>query len=241
MKNGNNDLRRLIPAVKRARDYHLYDFSGRRYLDLCLDGGRAVLGHKAGRIVRDMKNSLEKGLSASYPSMYRDRLLKQVKRLYPTVGSVSVVYAGAGDELPLVRSFDNETPADGVFELLLPMAGSGCLRVLCAEGGAESSLPAGADVPGFLLAGLCRAAADLAAFDETDAQKSWGAFDSPMWRRIGPWLYPQVNADAYPSLFKAALECGILLSPDYNIPSCAPSVFTPGEIKPIRELEGEFC
>ena len=66
MMSGNK-LYNMMPEIRRARDYRLYDIHGRRYLDLCLDGGRALLGHKPGRVVLMMKNALEKGLSASYP------------------------------------------------------------------------------------------------------------------------------------------------------------------------------
>ena len=241
MNNGINELSAQMPKVKRSRDFHLYDFDGRRYLDLCLDGGRAMLGHKAGKIVRDMKNGLEKGLAAGYPSVYPGRLLKQVKALHPGVSSISVVFAGSPGNFQVVRPFDGAELPGEVFELFLPMAGSSCLRILCAAAGAEEKLPRSDALPAYLLAGLCRAAAELASFDFSPAGRSWAAFDSPLWRREGPWLHSLVDGDAYPSLFKAFLDRGVVISPDAKSPSCAPSVFTQGEIKPIKDIEREFC
>jgi len=239
MNNGINSLSSQLPVIKRARDFHLYDFSGRRYLDLCLDGGRAVLGHKAGRIVGEMKNGLEKGLAAGYPSVYSQRLLKQIQRLYPVISSLSVVFSGGGLEVPVVRPFSREELPSGVFELILPMAGSGLVRVLCASGeGAE--LPLSNAVPGYLLSGLCRAAAELACFDKSSGKKAWAAFESPLWRRDGPWLYAAVPEERYPSLFNVLLAGGVIISPDYLTPSCAPCFFTEGEIAPIKEIEGDF-
>jgi hypothetical protein len=241
MNNGINELQNQIPVIKRARDYHLYDFNGKRFLDMSLDGGRAVLGHKAGKIVRDMKNGLEKGLSAGFPTVYQHRLLTQVQRVYPGVCAVSVVFSGEELNLPVLRPFSGEGIPSGPFELVLPMTGSGCIKVLCAGSEAAGSLPPDVAVPGYLLAGLCRSAAELLSFDEDEAQKRWSFFDSPLWRRSGPWLYPLVKEDIYSALFKTFLEKGIIISPDFWTPSCAPALFTKGEIKPIKEIEGEFC
>lgn len=240
MNSGTDGLRAEIPRIKRARDFHLYDFRGRRYLDLCLDDGRAFLGHKAGRIVGEMKNSLEKGLSAGYPSVYIDRLGKQVKRIFSDITSVSAVFSGQGCSWPVFRPLGGGALPDEVFELILPMAGSGMLKILCAVSGEEEKLPSPDAVPPFILSGLCRAAAELASFDAQSAEGSWKGFDSGLWRREGPWLYPEVSEEVYPEVFIRLLEKGILISPDYNIPSCAPYIFTEGEIAPIREVEGEY-
>ncbi|MBI9107992.1 MAG: hypothetical protein JEZ04_14690 [Spirochaetales bacterium] len=240
MNNGINELKACLPRIKRARDFHLYDFGGKRYLDLWLDGGRAALGHKAGKIVREMKNSLEKGLSAGYPSVYAHRLLKQVQRVYPDVAGLSVVFSGADAVLPVLRPFTGRRLPGGLCELVLPMAGSTCLRLVCADAASIDLLPAPDAVPVFLLSGMCRAASELAVFDETEGEKAWQAFDSPLWRRDGPWLYPEVAEDTYPALFKALLGRGVVLSPDFKTPSCAPYIFTEGEIAPIKEIEREF-
>ena len=235
MTSGSDSLYKLLPKIKRARDYHLYDFGGRRYLDLWADGGRALMGHRKGRSVLDMKSCLEKGLGGSYPSVYPRRLLKQLGRLYPSVEAVSVVFAGGGaGGYPVYRPFSAAAPPEGVFELLVPMPGSSALRVLCA--GSADSLPASDPVPAFLLAGLCRAAADLASFDAAEAEKNWASFDCGLWRREGPWLYSNIGGAEYDQLFKRLKNRGIVISPYADSPSCAPSLFTAGEIKPIREL-----
>jgi hypothetical protein len=41
-------------------------------------------------------------------------------------------------------------------------------------------------------------------------------------------------------VFSAFLGRGILISPFPDVPSCAPYRFTEGEIKPIKDIEGEF-
>ena len=247
MMNGNK-LYKSIPPIRRTRDYHLYDFRGRRYLDMFLDGGRALLGHKPGRTVLMMKNALEKGLSAAYPGIYPARLLKQLRLVYPQIEACSVVFAGrtydtgAGEPPVVFRPFESEAlPEDGLFELLLPLPGSGPFTVLCSGRAYDGSLPVSDAVPPFILSGLCRAGAELAAFMDNADESVWKSFDSPLWTRRGPWLYPAVNEDLYPEVFKALLERGILISPDYKLPSCAPYRFTEGEIRPIKEVEKELC
>ena len=69
-----------LPPIRRARGYHLYDEAGKRYLDLSLAGGRALLGHRPERALLELKNLLSRGLAAdlnvSKPAITRalDRL-----------------------------------------------------------------------------------------------------------------------------------------------------------------------
>ena len=44
------DLRKRVPIIRRAREYHLYSVTGKRYLDLWQNGGQALLGHRPGRL-----------------------------------------------------------------------------------------------------------------------------------------------------------------------------------------------
>jgi len=79
-----------IPLIRRAREYHLYDFKGRRYLDCYLSGGRAILGHTPNRITTVIKNSISKGLIADYPSIYQTRLYKALSLFFPEYGEFRV-------------------------------------------------------------------------------------------------------------------------------------------------------
>lgn len=66
------------PRLRRAREYHLYDQNGRRYLDLYLNNGRAIMGHRPGKFSHYLKNSLSRGMWADYPS---EQLYKRLKTL----------------------------------------------------------------------------------------------------------------------------------------------------------------
>jgi glutamate-1-semialdehyde aminotransferase len=72
--NETADLSRLIPPINRARDYRLYTQDGRRLVDLWQYGGRAVLGHNPPGVLRELKNSAERGLFVPLPHPRDKRL-----------------------------------------------------------------------------------------------------------------------------------------------------------------------
>jgi hypothetical protein len=74
---------RLIPELRRARDYRLYTAGNRRLVDLWQYGGRAVLGHTPPAVLREMKNTAERGLFAPFPGPLEKRFLKALSRLLP--------------------------------------------------------------------------------------------------------------------------------------------------------------
>jgi len=72
-----------IPKIKRTRGYRLYDYKGRRYLDCFQNNGAAVLGHRPEKLLRNIKNTLSRGLLYDLPSVYNDRLLRLLVERFP--------------------------------------------------------------------------------------------------------------------------------------------------------------
>ena len=72
-----------LPAVRRARGFHLYTADGRRLLDLYLDDGAALLGYRPEGLGRELKNVLERGLTANLPSIHGARLVRVLRRFLP--------------------------------------------------------------------------------------------------------------------------------------------------------------
>ncbi|MDR2028533.1 MAG: hypothetical protein LBP93_03225, partial [Treponema sp.] len=87
-----SSLLRLVPAVLRARGFRLYTQGGRRLVDLWQYGGAAVLGHTPAGILRELKNTAERGLFAPLPHPLEGRLHKALARLFPH--RVFRLYAG---------------------------------------------------------------------------------------------------------------------------------------------------
>jgi hypothetical protein len=79
----SSDLLRLVPPVLRARGFRLYTQGGRRLVDLWQYGGAAVLGHTPAGVLREMKNTAERGLFAPMPHPLEGCLLKALARLFP--------------------------------------------------------------------------------------------------------------------------------------------------------------
>ena len=86
-------LLRSAPPIRRARDFHLYTQNGRRLVDLWQDNGRAVLGHTPPRVLRELKNTANRGLFAPLPSPWEGRLIKALGSLFPN--RAFRLYAGA--------------------------------------------------------------------------------------------------------------------------------------------------
>jgi hypothetical protein len=77
---------RMIPQISRARDFRLYTTPGRkreRLLDLWQYGGRAILGHTPPSVLRELKNTAERGLFAPFPSHLEGRFRKALSTLLP--------------------------------------------------------------------------------------------------------------------------------------------------------------
>jgi hypothetical protein len=157
-----DDLASLIPPINRARGYRLYDSSGRRWLDFWQNNGAALLGHRPHLLVNTLKQVLEKGLFADLPSVYANRLMRQLRELFPgyetflfSSSQAQLVawaseYAGkllqAGDirdplfgnkeergDIFLWRPFFSGNVMSDLLFPILPIGISGSLFVLCAK------------------------------------------------------------------------------------------------------------
>ena len=103
-----------LPPLRRAREYHLYAADGRRYLDLYLAGGRAILGHKPPGLMRSLKNELQKGLLAEFPAASSSCARRFVKALLGLPGLAAAETPGDGGlRVALYASFDRALAAAG--------------------------------------------------------------------------------------------------------------------------------
>lgn len=101
----------LVPPIRRARGFRLYDVRGRRYLDLFRDG--ALLGHREAGTLTAMKAVLSQGLASPLPSVWERRLLGVLARLFPGYPEVRL-YASPDRARAAVRAWlGGDGPADG--------------------------------------------------------------------------------------------------------------------------------
>ena len=71
-----------IPEINRARGYFLYTADGKRYLDMALEGGRLIMGHRQKGYGQALKNAIDKGILPGFPSPYAHRLKQAVRALF---------------------------------------------------------------------------------------------------------------------------------------------------------------
>ena len=257
----NNAEIQRFPTIRRMRDFHVYDLQGNRYLDLYRLNGHALMGHKPGRIALVLKNMVSKGLFASYPSIYEERLLKVLRILLPDCIGFRIyrnmerlvaslkdllgeetgipgdpLYPGASAEKAAFwRPFLPETPA---FPALIPVfavSGDFFPWVVGFTGRAGEKAPPSDTVSPALLAMLTRSVYDLLAFGEGYNENSWKKFPLPFWQRKGPYLLFSGNEKEYRQVFKNCREHGILIAPEAGKPSIIPGEWTDGEIQFLRK------
>lgn len=248
----------MIPRVRRTRGFRLYDDSGRRYLDMYLDGGRAILGHKPSAALKSIKNNLDRGLLAPYPSQHRRRFIKALSRLLPEypvlylfpetnsalreinrVTGVKGTFADPALEdtapgcVSLWRPF-LPTPGHAAFLVpVLPLPGSFCPCMVMAGRESPALEDGGLLASPIILAALERSVWDILNCPKEYGEKEWALFPAAGFSRKGPYLKAECGERVYGNLFRRMLGNGILLSPRYPGPSIIPGEYSPGEIKAL--------
>lgn len=94
-------------------------------------------------------------------------------------------------------------------------------------------------VPAIKLAVGARSLADFEAYRKKTGEKAWAAIDPfivGLFDRSGPWLYPRYAKPKQANVFASCLSAGILISPDYDLPSIVPGEFDAGEVAPLRSI-----
>lgn len=93
-----------LPAqrvIRRARGYYLYDDRGTRFLDMWLDDGAALLGHRVPAAARAMAAETSRGLWTALPTRWPRRLRQQLAQLAaahatPPVDRIALALPGYG-------------------------------------------------------------------------------------------------------------------------------------------------
>lgn len=245
-------FRLQMPIIVRAREYHLYDRKGKRYLDLFQNGGRAILGHRMPGMIRTMKSTASRGLVAEYPSVYERRLERLIRRLlgadcdvrlYPSrlhtreaLGKNVIISDPAIDEpndlgtVMLWRPFLGEDKRTS--HILIPVlpfpAGFACDVVCIRNPSIAQSLPPSALVSPMILDALIQAIGALLTFRVPiwdNPLKDFGLCTR------GPYCASGLEEDAYEAFFGEALDAGVLIPPDPSFPIIIPPVYTKTEMQ----------
>jgi hypothetical protein len=252
-----------LPAIRRARDYHLYAQNGKRYLDMYLGAGRALFGHKPPGLQRILKNEMQKGLLAEFPSRREKRLEKALLSLAGN-GFQFRIYAGVERALAaagglLGRSLKEKDIAEPFFgpvagapvylrpladmdysrfSLLLPLLpfpGSFAPQPLLFR---DAPPPPESDaISPLLLAGLIRVIELQTGDKSPDIWKEWRL---PGWKRFGCYCFREDGGQKnYRRVFERFLAEGLVISPVPERPTLLPRIFSQGEQRLIERLSSE--
>jgi hypothetical protein len=244
----------LLPPVKRARAYRLYTES-KRFVDLYLDGGRAVLGHNAPNVLRELKNAADRSLFAPYPSYYTKRFEKALSCLFPGKSfavyvSLEAVPSAIRDGTPLIRPYMPYS-GDGPFLALLPHPLAPVVLVTSSQSGRAlekgdvmgGGLPVEGVVEDFplpispvVLALTTRAIYDVLHTPERGtviSKRVDGALADGPWRREGIYVThrEKLTDDEWERIFRRFLDAGFLIPPTQHDPLILPGELSPGEEK----------
>jgi hypothetical protein len=212
--------------VRRARFCYLYTQSGKRLVDMYQEAGRAVLGWR-GNAATAFKNVFARGAAGTFCSEEGGRLKKAVRALIPGVQSARW-YTGEKAEKSLRayrvwRPWAREPDCPVAFLPPFPLA-----RDVVIVAGQKSPHGADADsdvLPPCLLAGIARSVHDLLAEIPRRGEAGWSLYDGALlrfWERAGPYLFPKIPRETYGAFALACLDAGLVVSPDYDIPSIVP-------------------
>ncbi len=254
--------KRILPIIKRTRGYLLYDINGKRYLDFYQDRGRAVLGHRLDGMTGVIKSTAAKGLTAAYPSVYSNRIEKQLKLLFPFVSEFRI-FSNIERALSAISKSENKIieqsdfidfPAKSegfaywrpfldmdldwqkfkYFIPVLPFPGN--FGPVVVAGNASVKLGPSDFLSPMISNMLIKSSAALLRVMGSYNSRDLAGFESPVWNRIGPYLRFKLSESEYLSLFSKALEKMVLLPPDPAIPGIIPFNYEKGQIRGFMEM-----
>ena len=254
-------------AVKRARGCFLYTAKNMRVTDMYQEEGRAILGWEGGSAFTLMKNTISRGQTGSFicedkPSL---KLQKAVSELFASDRTVlcfssqkAALAAGLSifpEGTSVYRPWNIQNEKINISEIPalilsppLPWAETVYLLALDTKKLNENPdallLVRGAiKLPFAMEVAYTRAIYNLIKALQEREEKNWFIYDPVLtkyWERRGPYLFPKLPEDEYHKFVLHCLDCGILISPEYNNPSIVPFGADKGVFTKLKNSPFEY-
>lgn len=147
-------------------------------------------------------------------------------------------------KIQIVHNVDGDFPAIVKIVPPFPYATELCVYAFSTACGEEmlQNLPKNDIVPAPLLAAFTRGFYDLTialgTYTENDFKANSKVFE-PFFIRNQCYLFPKIPEEKYKDFVLKCLDIGIVISPDYNVPSIMPWRANPGDLKKISKVFGE--
>ncbi len=89
--------------VSHARGSKIYDVDGNVYIDYVLSWGPLILGHAHPKVVKALKEAVERGTSYGVPTGLEVKLAEMVLKAYPSMEKVRMVNSGTEATMSAIR------------------------------------------------------------------------------------------------------------------------------------------
>ena len=207
----SNDIFERYGAIKRARGCFLYTEKSIRLTDMYREGGRAILGWGGSSAFTMLKNALNRGSTGSFCTREVYQLDKAASALIDKKmsgkPSRKVFVCHCASDVPFAKGAKTYTPfsperidysTEDVVIIEPPLALSAFSSVTLIAVKAEKS---------------------------EWQEKDFFIYDSVLtkyWTRKGCYLFPKVKREDYEKFVRHCLDCEIVISPLYDVPSIVP-------------------
>ena len=245
----NSKIVELYGYVKRSRKCYIYTEKGVRITDMCLQGGRAILGWGEGCGRGRMKNSLDLNQMGLLPTRSDERFRKVISRIFPQFHRFEIFFdQKSADEfikslgitsfsILFATEMTNHGENTNEAAIIIPPFPFGETTIVGFN--RETATKVESIVPGAILDGITRAFYDskLGKFQPTE--EALRKFDDKIerfWTRDKMLLFPKISENDYPDFFSECLQRKILISPCFSIPSFLPHWANSGDLKGLLEI-----
>lgn len=270
IQNLANKIKNRYGTIKRARGSFLYTEKRIRLTDLFLEGGRAILGWGSDYCSAwtICKNVLSRGLTGSFITDF-NAVSKEsgMSRLSRSVSSLlagerfAVIYNSKDEALKdalflsssgtsVYRPWNPEKTDWRSVDCVLiapPLAWAENLWILAVKQEVVQKNPEiqfkSVFIPAAVEAAITRSVYDLIKALQAREEKDWFIFDKVVtkyWTRKGPWLFPKMSEEKYSDFVEHCLDCELVISPVYNVPSVVPFGADSGVFKKLLQSPFEF-
>ncbi len=241
----NSRINRL-PVIGRARGSRLYALDGTRWLDCWADGGRALMGHRPKGVSLRLKNEIDRGLYAPYPSLWALRLEKALLALFPGYSEVrifrnaerAIAAFDFGEppidplDLPADRRasalwgrplLPDHPEADFLFPVM-PLPGLTEVQPVMIKK-SNSDLPESDSSSSVILAALTRSCSSV-----MNGNTPIPAGFADIWEWRGPYMMFRGSQGEYDEIFESSFLQRVLIAPSKQRPSILPGDISAKEL-----------